>query len=186
MTKKKIIIIALILAVLAGLFYYLNATGQTIKIISQNEAETVSGIQSAAKDAKIKILEEQAKEAADLIKELKNKPAEYVVKTTVAGISATAENERKKNNADFSIITKPDNPDYKFDINDFEPNDPVVLNQYNIKAYKKKIIGITYYPDKYAGIDYSKRVSKSGHYLGVAMIQDLKDNKSYFGIRYTF
>ena len=135
---------------------------------------------------KIKLLQEQAIEAANQIKNLKNKQPEYIVTTTVEEVSVVSEQERKNNNADFSIITKPDDPEYTFNPNDFNANEPVILNQYNIKAYKKKIVGVTYYPDKYVSIDYSKRVSTSCHYLGVALMQDLDDNKTYFGVRYTF
>ena len=96
------------------------------------------------------------------------------------------EQERKNNNADFAIVTKPDDPDYVFNPNDFKADDVINLNQYNTKAYKKRIIGVSYYPSKYASVDYSVKVSNSGHYIGVALIQDLKESKSYFGVRYSF
>ena len=185
--NRKYVIIFFGLIIFSLLFYfYLESRGKTIAIISQNEAETVQGIQIAAKNAKIKFLEDQAVLTAKEIAELKNKEPEYVVETVIKEVNVVSEEERKKNKADFAIITKPDNPDYRFDINDFNSNDPVILNQYNIKAYKKNIVGIAYYPNKFASVDYSKKISNNGHYLGLGILYDLKENKSYFGVRYTF
>ena len=184
--NKKVIIIVFVLAIVLGFFLYLNKTGQTVTITSQNEAETPQGIQAAAQKAKIKLLEEQAVETAALIQKLKDKEPEYMVQTIVKEVAVVSEQERIKNNADFAIITKHDDPDYKFNPDDFDKDDVINLNQYNIKAYKKRIVGVSYYPNKFASIDYSKKVSNSGHYLGISVIQDLKENKSYFGVRYSF
>ena len=121
-----------------------------------------------------------------LIQKLKNQPPEYIITTTVKEVPVIVEQERKNNNADFAIVTKPDDPNYVFNPDDFKADDVINLNQYNIKAYKKRIIGVSYYHSKFASVDYSVKVSNSGHYLGVAMIQDLDKNKSYFGVRYSF
>lgn len=118
--------------------------------MSQQQAETPVGVELAAQNAKVKMLQSQLDDAAKQIAALKNKPLDTIVKTVPVEVVKTVEVERKKSGADFSILTDPNNPDNQVDLNEVEQlpeNTTVTLNQYNVHAYKKVIRQIEIAPD---------------------------------------
>jgi hypothetical protein len=165
---------------------------QEPKIISipQHQTESSEGVKQAASEAGVEISKEQADEiAADVPKAQK----EYTVTTTVKDLPETAEAERKKAEADYSMITDPKNPEKSFDLSKYESTLPIELNQYNVRAYKKRLRGINYYPSTITdwkpamiSADYSVKVSDSGKYLGVTAAYNWDSKKVYAGLRYEF
>lgn len=146
------------------------------------------------------MLKSQLEEAAQQIKELKNKPPDTIVKTVPVEVIKTVEVERQKFGADFAIVTDPKQPDKQVNLKEVEklPADTTVtLNQYNVFAYKKVIRGINVYPDWSKAVqgkfkldevtaDVSRRISKDGKYIGVVAGYDFEHDKAKAGLRYSF
>lgn len=164
---------------------------------SQKQAETPAGVELAAKNAHIDMLQSQLEETAKQIADLKNKPPDTIIHTVPVKVIETVEVERKKSGADFAIVTDPKQPDKQVDLKDIErlPADTsVTLNQYNVQAYKKVIHGYNIYPGYDAGgfkineitADASRRISKDGKYLGVIAGYDFEHDKAKIGLRYSF
>ena len=166
--------------------------GRTPKIVSvpHNTVQTVEGVKQASSTADVYLKDEQATEIS---KAVQHTQKEYTIETTINKLPKTAETERKKNGADFSLITDPNNPDKSFDLSKYDSKIPVELNQYNITAYKKRLYGVNYYPESISNwnpamvsVDYSIRISRSGKYLGASAAYNLDNDKAYLGIRYEF
>lgn len=117
---------------------------------SQQQAETPEGVELAAKNAHINMLQSQLEEAAKQIASLYNRPPDKVIKTVPVEVVKTVEIEREKRGADFAIVTEPKQPDQQTDLKEIKKlpaNTPVTLNQYNVFAYKQKLRSIEITPD---------------------------------------
>lgn len=188
--------------VLAFLFWWYQCFQQPQPVItmSQQQAETSAGVELAAKNAQVRMLQSQLDDAAKQIAALKNKTPDTIVKTVPVEVVKTVEVERKKSGADFAIITDPEQPGKTVNLAEVEklPADTAVnLNQYNVFAYKKVIRGVNIYPDWGAAAegkfkldevtaDVSRRITKDGKYIGVTAGYDFKHDHAKAGIRYSF
>ena len=173
---------------------------QTVTAISQQQAEMPAGVELAAKNAHIEMLQSQLEEAAQQIVELKNRPPEEIVKTVPVEVVKVVEVEREKRGADFAMLTDQKRPDKTVNPKEIEklPADTAIsLNQYNVFAYKKIIRGINIYPDwgdlaqrKFRldeiSVDWSKRITKDGQYLGVTGGYNFDREQGKIGLRYSF
>ncbi|MDU2063796.1 MAG: hypothetical protein E6713_03060 [Sporomusaceae bacterium] len=204
LSKKQQTIVAAVLIVLIGiggyLFYKHEHHPQVVTGESQHQAESTGGVDLAAKNAHIKMLQAQLKDAADQIAVLKNKPPLEIVRTVPAQVSATVEQQRQAAKADFAIVTDPKNPDKVVDLKQVEQlpaNTPVTLNQYNVQAFKPTLHQLDIIPDwsstvkgspKLAEVDYgeSHKVSSDGKYFGWKAGYDIKHSEVKAGITYTF
>ena len=202
LTKRQAaILLGVLILCVAGYFTYQHFhQPQPITAESQQQAETPQGVDMAAKNAHIDMLQSQLQEAANQIAKLKNKPPDTIVKTVPVEVTKTVEVERQKSGADFAIVTDPKQPDKQVDLKEVAklPADTTVtLNQYNVFAYKKVVKGYNVYPDwgeaargklKLNEINYdvSRRITKDGKYLGVVAGYDFKHDEAKAGIRYSF
>ncbi|CQR73288.1 hypothetical protein SOV_50690 [Sporomusa ovata DSM 2662] len=202
LTKRQAaILLSVVLLCVAGwLLYQHFHQPQPITAESQLQAETAAGVDLAAKNAHIDMLQSQLTEAAQQIAELKSQPPNTIVKTVPVEVIKTIEVERQKSGADFAIVTDPTQPDKQVDSKEVEklPTDTsVTLNQYNVFAYKKVIRGINVYPDWNKAVqgkfkldevtaDVSRRISKDGKYIGVVAGYDFEHDKAKAGLRYSF
>ena len=176
-----IVILLILLLTIAGVYAYDKLTTHTTTIQSQTTAETVAGVNDAADRAKVKLTQEQSKVVANEIKRIRedNVKPNYVTKTVVREVEKTVEVERKRNDADFSMVTDPNNPDKKVDLSKMDGDTKVELNQYNIKAYKPVIRTVEYTPStKEVGISVQKKITKSGVYAGAGVTHDMDDGKT--------
>lgn len=173
---------------------------QTITAISQQQAETPAGVELAAKNAHIEMLQSQLNDAARQIAELKDKPPVEVVKTVPVEVVTTIEVEREKRGADFAMLTDPKQPDKAVNPKELEKlpeGTSISLNQYNVFAYKKVIRGVNVYPDwgelaqskfrlNELSADWSKRITKDGQYLGITGSYNFDREQGKIGLRYSF
>lgn len=199
-TKRQAFIVLGVFLLLAapGWMLYRNFhQPQPVTAESQQQAETPAGVELAAKNAHIDMLQSQLAGAAKQIAELKNKPPDTVIRTVPVEVIKTVEVERQKSSADFAIVTDPKQPNKKIDLKEVEnlpANTPVVLNQYNVHAYKKVVHGFNVYPGYDNGsikinevtADVNRRISKNGKYLGITAGYDFEHDEVKIGIRYTF
>jgi hypothetical protein len=141
---------------------------QPVSYTSQEKAQTPEGVNDAAQVAKVPISDEQAQEAAKTIQKAAGKPPDSIVKTTGANLQTAAASALTASGGDFAMITDPKQPNqapvlvgqatgstssisYKKDVmpanqtqaavqtDAIKPDDPVVLNQYNIQAYPQHL-----------------------------------------------
>lgn len=194
------IFMAVLIIVIAGYLawqHFFTSAPQPVTVITQKQAETPQGVDLAAKNAKLEMMQSQLDEAAAQIAYLKNKPPEKVIITEVKEVVKVVEKEVTKSGADFAILTDPANPDKKVGLKEIEalPEGTIVtLNQYNVFAYKKVIRGVNVFPALDSGrvkinevtFDVSRRISKGGKYVGVVVGYDIENNKAKAGIRYSF
>ena len=178
-----ILILTLIaILIMVGTMIYNKYTAKPVTYESQQEAETVEGVKKAADNARVGISNSQAKEVVREIKyitETQKEPV-YIVQTTAKDADKVIKEESKKNKADFSIVTDPNNPEYSFDLSKLNKDDKIQLNQYNIKAYKPVIRTISYAPsEKIVTFSIQKKVTNSGVYLGVGVGRDIDDKKTF-------
>jgi hypothetical protein len=200
--RKYLVGLALLLALLVFgyfLWQYFHPP-QPITGESQQQAETPSGVELAAHNAQVGMLQSQLEEAAQQIAVLKNQPPNTVIQTVPVHVPYVVEQQRQQSGADFAIVTDPAHPSTTVDLQQVEQlpaNTTVTLNQYNVQAFKKVIRGITIYPDWGKTVqgnpgvneitaDGSRRITKDGKYLGVAAGYDFKNEEVKLGIRYTF
>jgi hypothetical protein len=137
----------------------------------------------------VHVSQAQAEEIADEIRDAPKRKPDRVVNTTGAELAKTVETERQKSGADFAIVTDPAQPD-KAPVLDnktsppaLSADKPVVLNQYNVKAYPKALLELTVYNDKTLDIAYLERVKVFGMtgYVGPALTTS--PDKTRVGIR---
>lgn len=203
LTKRQAAIMlgAVLLLIVAGwlLYQHFHET-QPITVESQQQAETPAGVELAAKNAHITMLQSQLNEASKQIAYLKNKPPDTIIRTVPVEVVKNVEVERQKSGADFAIVTDPKQPDKPVDLHQVEklPVDTqVTLNQYNVHAYKKVTRGINVYPDWGAAAnrklkldevtaDVNRKISKDGKYIGVIAGYDFEHDKAKVGLRYSF
>lgn len=195
---KKIILIALILIIIsigAYLIYGHFHTAKTITTETQTQAETPAGVENAATNADVEISSDQAKEAADEIKEIaeSGEAPSYTISTT-AGQAQTAEKEAQESSgADFSIVTDPANPVETVDTSKLPADTQISLNQYNVQAYKKILHTVSYAPKaidnpspKEIGYSVAKKITKDGRYLGVGVDYNFDDKAAMVKLEYTW
>jgi Tfp pilus assembly protein PilO len=194
-TKIKVAIAILVIALLCLVGYniYKHFTSKPVTYESQQQAETPQGIKDAANNAKVDMMQSQLDEAAKQIALLKNKQPDTITHTVVQQVPVVVERERQSSGADFAIVIDPKNPDQKVDLSQYKETDPVVLNQYNVHAYKKVLRQIDYAPKniddwsvKEVGYSVSRKISNDGKYLGVAVDHDFDDKKTTVKLRYTY
>jgi len=198
MRKYIAYLIVIIALIVTGYYFYQRNTAQTVTTESQVQAETTQGVKQAADNAKVTMLQEQLDSATKQIAELKNQKPETIIKTVPYEVEKIVVKEVEKRGADFAIVTDPTNPDKAVDLKEvanLPASTDVTLNQYNVFAYKKVLRDITIYPS-FSGItpngidevDYgvSRKITKSGKYLGVVAGYEFDDKKTKIGLRYTF
>ena len=202
LTKRQaLILLGVLILCVAGWFTWQHFhQPQPVTAESQQQAETAAGVDLAAENAHIIMLQAQLAEAAQQIAELKNKPPEKIIQTVPYKVTKTVEVERQKSGADFAIVTDPKQPDKQVNLKEVEKlsaDTPVTLNQYNVFAYKKVIRGVNVYPDWSKTVqgkfkldevtaDVSRRITKDGKYIGVVAGYDFNHDHAKAGIRYSF
>ena len=164
-----------------------------VTTMSQEEAETPKGVETASQNAGVPVSPTQAKEVAreiQVIRETEQVPV-YVVQSTGATVEKDSEKAVKDNHADFAILTDPSDKDKEVDISSIPEDTKVELNQYNVQAYKPVIrqveVGKSPDGDNIVGFTISKKVSKDGQYLGVGVDHVFgNDNKTYIKVVYSW
>ena len=164
-----------------------------ITTMSQEEAETPKGVETASQNAGVPVSPTQAKEVAreiQVIRDTEQVPV-YVVQSTGATVEKDSEKAVKDNHADFAILTDPSDKDKEVDISSIPEDTKVELNQYNVQAYKPVIrqaeVGKSPDGDNIVGFTISKKVSKDGQYLGVGVDHVFgNDNKTYIKVVYSW
>ena len=109
---------------------------------SQQQAETPAGVEQAADNAQVEMLQAQLDEVAAESARLKNLPPEKVIVAVPAEVPAVIKDKQQKSGADFAIITDPAYPEQQVDLHQVEQlpaGTTVELNQYNIKVYPKAL-----------------------------------------------
>ena len=166
---------AVILSVLLG-FYFFDKHKPPEKEtgMSQVQAETEAGINTAAHNAQVPLSATQAKEVVTQIREIHTteQVPVYVVQSTGSAVSQDVEKAREDNKADFAVVTDPNHPEQEVKLDELDKDAKVELNQYNVQAYKPVIRQIE--AGKVAGGDgfmiggnVSRKITKDGQYLGV-------------------
>ena len=181
-------------AVLLFLLYHHLNPPQTITQETQEQAETVQGIQTAAQAAQVPIDSQQAQTAAQEIKRIADSGTapSYVTYTTVQQAPAAEKAAQEKAGADFSIVTNKDSPGKTADLSKLSASTPVTLNQYNVQAYKKVLHTIEIAPDiqnktiDEVGYTVSRKISSDGKYLGIGASYNLDEHKTMVKVSYTW
>ena len=188
-------IIGIVLAaVLLFLLYHHLNPPQTITQETQEQAETVQGIQTAAQAAQVPIDNQQAQTAAQEIKRIADSGTapSYVTYTTVQQAPAAEKAAQEKAGADFSIVTNKDSPGKTADLSKLPASTPVTLNQYNVQAYKKVLHTIEIAPDIHdksideVGYTVSRKISSDGKYIGIGATYNIDDHKTMVKLSYTW
>ena len=164
-----------------------------VTTMSQEEAETPKGVETASQNAGVPVSPTQAKEVAREIQVIRNteQVPVYIVQSTGATVEKDSEKAVKDNHADFAILTDPSDKDKEVDISSIPEDTKVELNQYNVQAYKPVIrqveVGKSPDGDNIVGFTVSKKVSKDGQYLGVGVDHVFgNDNKTYIKVVYSW
>lgn len=203
LNNKKLVIhlLAALVISIAGYFIYQHFhPAQLITGESQQQAETAQGVDLAAHNAKVSMMQDQLNEAAKQIAALKNKSPDTIIKTVPVEVPKIITQEVEKRGADFAIVTDPKNPDKPVDLKEVAKlpgSTDITLNQYNVFAYKKVIQGINIYPDWSAAAnrkfklneitaDVNRKISNDGKYIGVTAGYEFDDKKAKIGLRYSF
>lgn len=178
MNIKKIAAIILLIIILVGIglitnkiytkFFQKEVTPVTTTIEKSENATEVKKLVNDNSNADI--TDYQAGKIASTITKINdnNRTPDYSVKTTGSQYQQVAKTEGTKNKADAVIITPAKGSK---DVSEIKDTDNVTLNQYNIKAYPEKEIGITIYSDREISVDYQKQVKILGSvfYAGPAV-----------------
>lgn len=190
---------ALIIICIVGYFIWQHFhKAQPVTPMSQQQAETPAGVELAAKNAHIAMLQGQLEEVAKQVEEYKNKPPDKIVVTEVKEIIKVV--ERAAVGADFTMVTDPAHPEKQADLKGIEKlpaGTSVTLNQYNVFAYRKKFQQIEITPDwaelaqgnfklDEAGYAINKRITKSGKYMGFKAAYNFKHEEAKGTIVYTY
>ncbi|WP_196600017.1 hypothetical protein [Pectinatus frisingensis] len=195
---KKIVLSALaviILGIGAYFIYQHFHPAQPVTNESQEQAETPSGVEQAASNAKVPISAGQAQEAASQIKYIvsSGQQPKYVVYTTASEAPAAEKTAQEKAGADFSIVTNPRNPTETVDTSKLSSDTQISLNQYNVQAYKKVLHTVSYAPKaidnpspKEVGYSVSRKTTKDGQYLGVGVDYNFDDKATMVKLEYTW
>ena len=155
----------------------------------QEQAETTQGVKQASENAHVEIDNAQAQEIASTVREIRvvEKAPEYAVQTTGDKAQEASEKAQEAAGADFAIVTNKDTTQEAKPLDELPDDAQVILNQYNVQAYKKHINTIEYQPtEKVVGYTHQWKVSKSGHYMGVGADYDIDDKKVMMKITYSW
>ena len=138
-------------------------------MMTTEDAEDPVKVKRTVNDAQAtKINDDQARTVATQIKTINDEGRRPVttVSTTAATYKSTAATYAKSTGADAVVIAPA--KDEKRDVTKVDPSTPVQLNQYNIKAYPKTMVGVGVYTDKSLIVDYQKQVKVFGQpvYVG--------------------
>lgn len=166
-----------------------NITEEPVTTMSQQRAETSTGVQEAADNANVKLDTGQAKEVSTAIREIRitEKEPVYIVQTTGENAKGESEKAAKQEQADFAIVTDKNNPEQEVNFDELDKDAKVELNQYNIQAFKKHLNTMEYQPtEKVLGYTHQWKVTDSGRYMGVGIDYDLDDKKVYAKVTYTW
>lgn len=186
-----ILITAVIAYAVNRVYHYWH--DKPVTTMSQEEAETPKGVETASQNAGVPVSPAQAKEVAREIQVIRNteQVPVYIVPSTGATVEKDSEKAVKDNHADFAILTDPSDKDKEVDISSIPEDTKVELNQYNVQAYKPVIrqveVGKSPDGDNIVGFTISKKVSKDGQYLGVGVDHVFgNDNKTYIKVVYSW
>ena len=186
-----ILITAVVVYAVNEIYHYWH--DKPVTTMSQEEAETPKGVETASQNAGVPISPTQAKEVAREIQVIRNteQVPVYIVQSTGATVEKDSEKAVKDNHADFAILTDPSDKDKEVDISSIPEDTKVELNQYNVQAYKPVIrqveVGKSPDGDNIVGFTVSKKVSKDGQYLGVGVDHVFgNDNKTYIKVVYSW
>lgn len=173
--KYAAVAAAIILSVLLGFYFFDKHKPPEIETgMSQSQAESESGINTAAHNVQVPLSATQAKEVVTQIREIHTteQVPVYVVQSTGATVSQDVEQAREDNKADFAVVTDHNHPEQEVKLDKLDKDAKVELNQYNVQAYKPVIRQIE--AGKVAGGDgfmvggsVSRKITKDGQYLGV-------------------
>ena len=195
---KVIISVVVVMLITAVIAYAVNRVyhywhDKPVTTMSQEEAETPKGVETASQNAGVPVSPAQAKEVAREIQVIRNteQVPVYIVPSTGATVEKDSEKAVKDNHADFAILTDPSDKDKEVDISSIPEDTKVELNQYNVQAYKPVIrqveVGKSPDGDNIVGFTISKKVSKDGQYLGVGVDHVFgNDNKTYIKVVYSW
>ena len=180
---------AIILSVLLG-FYFFDKHKPPEKEtgMSQVQAETEAGINTAAHNAQVPLSATQAKEVVTQIREIHTTEQVpiYVVQSTGSAVSQDVEQAREDNKADFAVVTELNHPEQEVKLDELDKDAKVELNQYNVQAYKPILRTVEYGTDKVLTFSISKKISKNGNYVGVGAGYDFDDKRAIARISYTW
>lgn len=157
--------------------------------MTQQQAETMQGVKQASENAQVKIDDAQAQEIASTIREIRvvEKAPEYAIHTTGDKAQEASEKAQEAAGADFAIVTNKDTTQEAKPLDELPDDAQVILNQYNVQAYKKHINTIEYQPtEKVVGYTHQWKVSKSGRYMGVGANYDIDDKKIMMKVTYSW
>ena len=177
------------LVLIAFALYHLLKPPETITVMPQEQAETTQGVKQASENAHVEIDNAQAQEIASTVREIRvvEKAPEYAVQTTGDKAQEASEKAQEAAGADFAIVTNKDTTQEAKPLDELPDDAQVILNQYNVQAYKKHINTIEYQPtEKVVGYTHQWKVSKSGRYMGVGADYDIDDKKVMMKITYSW
>lgn len=194
--NKKYIIIGIVVVVLSiiGYMWWDNHTAQEVTGMSQTQAETEVGVKKAADNAHITIDAGQAKEVAEriqIIRETKEVPV-YIEKTTGKDVEKVSKQYVKDSGADFAIVTDANDKDKEVNLKEIPADKEVVLQQYNINAYKKYIqqVEVGKSTDGYTELGYTinRKITDDGKYLGIGVSNEWNssENRTFIKLVYSW
>ena len=172
--KYAVVAAAIILVSLGFYFFDKHKPPEKETGMSQVQAETEAGINTAAHNAQVPLSASQGKEIVTQIREIHTteQVPVYVVQSTGSTIRQDVDQAREDSKADFAVVTDPNHPEQEVKLDELDKDAKVELNQYNVQAYKPVIRQIE--AGKVAGGDgfmiggsVSRKITKDGQYLGV-------------------
>ena len=181
--NRRLLLICISIAALV-IFYCLayDKPAPSVTMTSQQAAQTPQGVQQAAAAAKTPLSSHQASAIASAVERSAAKPPDQIIRTTGSDWEAMTEKLRKQSGADFTMVTEPKRPSQKPAP---QPEEPVNLNVYNVKAYPKEFQQIGIAQDAVmasANWRVGKTKTKSW-YVGVWGIAELKQpERSKIGV----
>lgn len=175
--KTPLLIGGGVLGVLAGIFlwnhFHKHVVGNPPAPVYETyeQSHSAGGVQAAAKQSGVSLTLPQEKEIIEAIQESDGKKPDSVVATTGAQLAAAVKTEQIKSGADFTIVSpsKPGESGIKQASNTssttlpkLQDNQPVTLNQYNIKAYPDRLLEASVYGDGSGDVAYLSKVKVLG------------------------
>ena len=156
MANEKWILRALVIILVMALLilgWNLLHPPQKVTFESQKNATTAQGAQEAANNAQIPLVHGQAAEVGVLISEAAKTPPAASVEATGETLEKVVLQEQKTAKADFSIVADAKNPNLTPVVGNgkivpaantevITQNTPVILNQYNVKAYPDQLLQV--------------------------------------------
>ena len=182
----NIVGLVIILSIYLGYcFFYEHRPPEKETGMSQVQAESEAGINTAAHNAQVPLSATQTKEVVTQIREIHTteQVPMYVVQSNGATVSQDVEQAREDNKADFAVVTDHNHPDEEVKL---DKDAKVELNQYNVQAYKPILRTVEYGTDKVLTFSISKKISKNGNYVGVGAGYDFDDKRAIARISYTW